>query len=564
MRPVPFQSSKRLFACLTLITLLFFFAVQQSCRKVEFYQSIPNVDRSERFFKTSSTNKDVLNIIALLKHENARTGFVNNLPLKSGFPIWEKTVRQAKSNAITREGEDSTGTIIIPMTTNDADLSSLIIVAERPDGTLDIHCKTTNEYLYSRTHESPLDTARAIYDLTMFFYMEHWAFGTTKFYHIPESLLPNIGIPDTHGDKTVVIKDDTTNSGSILPTVWICVEYLYLCPQCHLYPCSEGYSFIISICVPAGGGEGDGGGSGGGGIPIPLPLPPFPTNIPSPPPHGGAGGGTNPTPPTPPTTPAPPLPPNPNPPPPLPPDCLLNSWYSFANLPGDNCPPPTADTILNPCAAADALTQSASFISYLQEMKDSLNSSTANNREFGYMLFRDPAGVFGNTPDNLLKGKPNTLGLPDFHNYYIIDAIVHSHFNTNTDSTRGLQIFSPDDLFTMCATFNVGNVKDPADFTMALVTPTTQYLLKIENLTKFRAWAQKFSAKELKLHYFEFQRRNIFATNSAEENERLFSRFMEEYLGGSGLKLFRGTGFSHWQPIRYNASTGNVENALCQ
>jgi hypothetical protein len=548
MRPVPFQSSKRLFACLTLITLLFFFAVQQSCRKAEFYQSLSNADRSEHFFRTGSTNKKVLDIIAMLKSENENTGFVNKLPSKSGLPVWEKMIRQARSNSSAREGDDSSGNIIIPMTTNNEDLSSLIIVAERPDGTLDIQCKTTNEYLYSLTHGSPLDTASAMYDLNMFFYMEHRAFGTTRFYHIPSTLFPNLGTPDTHGDKTVIIKDDTTGMGSIVPIVWVCVEYLQICSVCHQNPCEYGYSYYYTICTPVGGGGGD-----------PFPYPP---NPPIPPPHGGGGGNT--PPPVPPTTPPPP-PPNPGPPPaPLPPDCLINTWYSFTNLPGDNCLPPTADTILNPCAAADVLAQSASFISYLQEIKDSLNSSTANNREFGYMLFRDAAGDFGNTPDSLLKGKPNTLGLPDFHNYYIIDVIMHSHFNTNTDSTRGLQVFSPDDLFTMCATFNVGNVKDPADFTMALVTPTTQYLLKIENLTKFRAWAQKFSAKELKFHYFDFRRRNILATNSAEENERLFSRFMEEYLGGSGLKLFRGTGFSNWQPIRYNTSTGNVENAPCQ
>ncbi|RZK24414.1 MAG: hypothetical protein EOO43_07540, partial [Flavobacterium sp.] len=194
-------------------------------------------------------------------------------------------------------------------------------------------------------------------------------------------------------------------------------------------------------------------------------------------------------------------------------------------IPPDEPPVIIADTILNPCADAILLQNSPSFIDYMQELKDSSNS----NREYGYFMFRDATGAFGNTTAGLIQGEANELSLGEILNGFMIDCIAHCHFNTNTDSTTGLSVFSPDDLWSMCQQFNVGNFQNAATFSLALVTKnSTQYLLKIENLTKFRAWASNFTQGSLDSYYRLFEHiYNIKNSNSNEVNEKNFLQYLK-------------------------------------
>ncbi len=251
---------------------------------------------------------------------------------------------------------------------------------------------------------------------------------------------------------------------------------------------------------------------------------------------------------------------------PEPPDCTDPFWYSFIPIddPCDNETPPNPpirDTILNPCLDILLLQNSPSFISYMQELKDSTNS----NKEYGYLMFKDNAGVFGNTPHGLISGRENHLSLGDFSNNYMLDCIAHCHFNTNTDSTRGLSVFSPDDLWTMCETFNRGNVNNPTSFTLALVTKNgTQYLLKIENLTKFRSWAQKLTEGDFRLFQdlYESPLIGISALNSNELNEKKLLQYLKTN-SGSGLKLFSGNStFTEWKS-KVLDSNNNVITIPC-
>jgi len=224
-------------------------------------------------------------------------------------------------------------------------------------------------------------------------------------------------------------------------------------------------------------------------------------------------------------------------------------------------PPPPQDTILFPCLDIISLQNSPSFISYMQELKDSTNS----NREYGYLMFKDNTGVFGNTSHGLISGPENHLSLGDFSNNFMLDCIAHSHFNTNTDSTRGLSIFSPDDLWTMCETFNRGNVNNFSSFSFALVTKSgTQYLLKIETLTKFRIWAQKFTEGNFDLFKKAYKGPGIGIkeTNTNEENEKRFLLYLKSNTG-SGLKLFSGNAtFTEWK-AKVLDSNNNVITVPC-
>lgn len=223
-------------------------------------------------------------------------------------------------------------------------------------------------------------------------------------------------------------------------------------------------------------------------------------------------------------------------------------------------PPPATDTLLNPCADAAALQNSASFISYMQELKDSANS----NKEYAYCLFKDAAEVFGNTPIGLIHGSENRLGINDFVNNYMLDAIVHSHFNTNTDSTRGLSVFSPDDLWSMCLTFNDGNMNNTVTFSLGLVTQNgTKYLLKVENLTKFRIWADKFVREKMINHKTAYLvEYKINSTNSNDLNEKNFLLYLRD--NASGLKLFKGNDdFTQWTSLGLDTNN-NVAIVPCQ
>lgn len=523
------------------IVIPLFLLFQQACKKLD-TKSIANVhDNSyvEKFFIPKNTNNKELNqIIAHFKAENDKQDFIGKLPYNCGLPIWDKLVIQKNQFNTLLSGGDSLMIYIIPLTISNTDLSSVLIAKEIPDGSLLFECYTTNDYLYQYIHIN--STAIAKQMLSLFFYMENRTYGTTKFYHIPADLGDQNALVEPDGTKTVEIKGDTTGAtttSGFAPVV--CTDYPNVCPTCHHIPCDIGVDYgFHTVCVIIGMG-------GGGGS-----WPPFPITPPGG--AGGNGGGTT-DPPTYPTgsgcTP------------------LDKAWYSYIILPTNPCDPPTipqpVDTILAPCADAVFLQTSPSFLSYMQELKDSING----NREYGYFLARDTNNVFGNTPNGLIQGPPNKLSLGDFSNIYIIDCIAHLHFNTNTDSTQGLSVFSPDDLITMCDQFNAGNFSNPETFSMVLVTKNgTQYLLKIENLTKFRAWSIKYSSGYTLRHSAEYQRNfKIWATKSNTENEKLFLKYLQEQGGGSGLKLFRGnSNFTQWDPIMYNNNTSSVVAAPCQ
>jgi hypothetical protein len=355
--------------------------------------------------------------------------------------------------------------------------------------------------------------------------MENYCFGTTVFHHIPANLFKNSKEKDNAGNKIIRIKDNRNDQSS--SSLIHCVTF-YHClnsAPCNNWFCDRCYLCETTICHNEEDGPPGGGGSGGSGGADP---------------GGGGGGGCT----------------SCNPPPP--PNCD-ESFYLV-----DPCgppPPPPIDTILNPCAEIEILKNSASFISYLQEIKDSTNS----NREYGYFLIKNPAnGIFGHTPAGLLEGEANELSLGTFNNSYSIDGITHGHFDTNTDSTNGLSVYSPEDLWTMSKQFNSGNIINVNTFTMSLVTKKgTQYILMIKNLTKFRTWAQQLTTGNLKIFndmYEGFAK--IKRTNTVAENEKRFLLYLKSNQG-SGLEFFRGnSSFTDWTPIRLDSSN-NVITAPC-
>jgi hypothetical protein len=203
---------QRITAQKTLKKLLLFSLIVSnilfSCKKFDTNASVLHEENfAQKFFETKlQPGPEVATIIELLKAENERTGFVNKLPKYCGLPVWEKILitRQPENNAeITYSSashgpsyneeftEGSSSTVIIPLSINNSNLSSLV-VATISSSDVTVNCYTANDDLYNTTHGSNVDTTAATKSLVLFFYMENRTYGSTTFYNLPEDLFPHV------------------------------------------------------------------------------------------------------------------------------------------------------------------------------------------------------------------------------------------------------------------------------------------------------------------------------------------------------------------------------------
>lgn len=208
--------SKR--ASLAVSMTLFLLVIQQSCKKTNFDQtpSASAIDFEKHFFQLSeNASTDAQYAVRLLKKENERSGFVNKLPQNCGLPVWDKLIltSRKRTSVISRESEDSIGIdtdIIIPLTITQQELSS-ILYAHRVGDHYEISLYDVNR-LAAECHKetfTPGDIKKTENDLRLFFFFENRVFGTTRFYHIPNVLFPNIGTCGNDGLKTIYLGSDS-------------------------------------------------------------------------------------------------------------------------------------------------------------------------------------------------------------------------------------------------------------------------------------------------------------------------------------------------------------------
>lgn len=191
----------------------------------------------------------------------------------------------------------------------------------------------------------------------------------------------------------------------------------------------------------------------------------------------------------------------------------------------------------------------------LQDLKNHSNNHNDTTEHMWAYEFL-PGGIFSADSSS---GRPGEKGI-DIDILIPVDGVAHNHF------VNSLSIFSPRDLWSMCILFNKGLMKDSSIFTMPLVTAEgSQYMLMIENLTKFRKWAKKYYEMKYIISSTSFAEKfKIRDSNTNEQNEIRFLQYLSKEYGGSGLKLFRGNqDFSEWTPIKLDANN-NVITAPCQ
>jgi len=269
---------KSFFRVLPFIFLFVF--ILESCKKTDFATRPEKRVSAEDFFKTKNTpSTKVASVIQALRLENAKTGFVNKLPVHAGLPIWDKlAIKQSLDVAARGEG-DSTETYIIPMTENEHNLSS-IIVAREWDSSFLINCYTA-AYLNSITAGVNGNNMDAVQNtLLLFFMMESKCFGTSEFHHIPPILFPQSHLLGSDSNKIMTVVPDTTGDSLVK-----CVVFKHCVKTA---PCTEGSCDWCPLCIstycygsiPPGPEPPDPGGGGGGGCGGGTPC----TNCPPPPP----------------------------------------------------------------------------------------------------------------------------------------------------------------------------------------------------------------------------------------------------------------------------------------
>jgi hypothetical protein len=137
-----------------------------------------------------------------------------------------------------------------------------------------------------------------------------------------------------------------------------------------------------------------------------------------------------------------------------------------------------------------------------------------------------------------------------------VDGLLHSHY------TGLLSIFSPDDVYSMANLYVSERMNDPSMFTLGVVTASgTQYLLKIEDQTKFDKFAKSLvnnSTLDVYSHAYQYIYK-ISQENTNDANEKSFLQYIQQ--SNSGLRLFKGNAtFTTWESKKVDANNNVVNN----
>ena len=537
------QFPKKQVAILSIIFLLcFLFTLFNSCKKNDFSTVQPTHEAGfvQKFFSLKHpVNDTVAGIMAKLKAENDRTGFVNKLPTNCGLPIWDKLVMKYKKALPSfAAGEDSAiNNILIPLTTTNQDLSA-IIVATPVDSSYFVDCYTSNGYLYNIIHDTAVNLTYSTGALITFMQMEYKTFGTTAFYHIPARFFPAYGKLDSIGDKTVNLAPPPAVGDEDGDCIWL---------SCGLCPGGVGLQ-----CINGGntGGGGGGGPTGTGGWPGDGPPSSGGTgstgsgsNGPggsSPPGNGSSTGGTgtgNPCP-------------------------LAGTWYGLMAPPGgcgggtSNPPPiPTADTC-DPYIAV--LESDATFTAYMHSLNT--NAILGRSSETGYELRKN-----GISTDYIQK-----IGSDDYPQItWDIPAntkqkaVIHAHY-------AGLNnIFTPEDVILMAQIFILNHAADSNNLFFGVTSNYDMpFLMKVGNVAQFRSFCEKIvgvngndddKMKDFKSKFYK----KIDSENNGN-NETEFLKLLKNVYGvNKGLVLYTGNNACTQWTKREVDNSGIVHDKPC-
>lgn len=201
----------------------------------------------------------------------------------------------------------------------------------------------------------------------------------------------------------------------------------------------------------------------------------------------------------------------------------------------------------SPCDNADSLKNNNEY----KEKFAALKNKTNEIKEHGYTFKLNTNGLIDETE---ITGVDSAAGI-DFVVNNKIDGFIHSHY------TGLLSIFSPDDLYAIAELYLNNKMVDPSKFSAGVVTANnTQYLIMIEDLSKFQQFASKLTGTGLNAYSIMFENLyKISPGNDINANEKAFLQYIQQ--SNSGLKLFKGNdSFNEWQPKKVDTNNNVVNN----
>lgn len=269
-----------------------------SCTKNDLdYAKPPVPDRQALFFQVSDHADPVIRtIVHSLHNYNEKNGFIDRLPRNAGLPVWEKLQIKKEPGMLNRG--DSIQSFIIPLTENKNNLSSIIIARSLGNDEYVINYHGAAE-MNSLCKYPVTDIYKAEQELGLFILMENHTWGTTKFYHIPQTFYPDIkGEVTGTATKSIEITPVPGDNPSLVFIGCWSVRDPDRCNCLQKENCDwkQGCKICTKmICVyiedpptppgpiePPTGGSGSptGGGAGGGCASCPTPPPPAPCDEP--------------------------------------------------------------------------------------------------------------------------------------------------------------------------------------------------------------------------------------------------------------------------------------------
>ena len=269
--------------------LLLMLAVAYSC-KMDILADVEDTAarNREEFFrqknKGSANTRSGVDYVELLRQYDLQTNFTGTMADQQGLPIWEK---------MQILDHDSITSLYIPLSEDNLQLSSLLLV--NVDASLSVKAlrNFTNDYLKSFVYDTEYPTAKRQFLMDTFIQMDFLTFNQKNFTNLPSDLYSGSTVYNTIYVEEV-FPQNQINGKFIYGT--FCIQVLY-CPHgygagCHVFETNgcnhsaqDGICFVFKKCTsiaewvddpsgfPAGGG-GDGGGGGCFGCnPAPLPNP---------------------------------------------------------------------------------------------------------------------------------------------------------------------------------------------------------------------------------------------------------------------------------------------------
>ncbi|MGZ3753707.1 MAG: hypothetical protein ACXVAY_02040 [Mucilaginibacter sp.] len=208
------------------------------------------------------------------------------------------------------------------------------------------------------------------------------------------------------------------------------------------------------------------------------------------------------------------------------------------------------DTTKNPCSLANILAKSIPFTGLLGALQQVTNAN--NEVGYTYSINSDGSNMAATGP---FYGPANadSIAIPFSAP---IDGIVHTHF------AGGFTTFSPADIQQLYQIMQGGFMNNASTFTMAVVTSTGSYLLKISDATKFSA----FGAANLTPSSFNaFENGYLGSYSIASLNNNTSASYelaLLTALNNSGLTVFKGNStVTSWTPII--KQNNQVTNTTC-